>query len=314
MVLFILLAGVVVDAQQPQLTNSKLLEGSANAGLQPAVADLLKADAGPAWMAYSIPSIPGEHHLCCFNGHVSDNNYCCGTCRLEKHGESTFMGKTSGDCKATLASTVVLFLRFEHGQIDQVRSFSPECQIDAGGKNVYWLTDVQPAQSVAYLESLLSQSPRRSELDSVVSAIAFHNDPSADAALEKLIKPAQDTEARGQAAFWIGLTRGSHGLDVLLSSMKSDQNHDFLEKAVFAISQSTERDRADNELIRLARQDTRPIVREQAIFWLAQEAGKKAAGTITDSIENDPDTDVKKKAVFALSEMPPEEGIPLLID
>ena len=50
------------------------------------------------------------------------------------------------------------------------------------------------------------------------------------------------------------------------------------------------------------------------LVWLAQEAGQKAAGTITDAIENDPDTDVKKKAVFALSEMPHEEGVPLLID
>ena len=58
----------------------------------------------------------------------------------------------------------------------------------------------------------------------------------------------------------------------------------------------------------------RSKVREQALFWLAQQAGQKVSKTITDAIENDPDTDVKKKAVFALSEMPREEGVPLLID
>jgi HEAT repeat protein len=31
-------------------------------------------------------------------------------------------------------------------------------------------------------------------------------------------------------------------------------------------------------------------------------------------IENDPDTDVKKRAVFALSQLPKNEGIPLLIE
>jgi len=36
-------------------------------------------------------------------------------------------------------------------------------------------------------------------------------------------------------------------------------------------------------------------------------------GAINDAIENDPDTEVKKRAVFALTQMPEGEGIPLLI-
>ena len=54
-------------------------------------------------------------------------------------------------------------------------------------------------------------------------------------------------------------------------------------------------------------------MRGEAIFWLAQKAGQKAAGEITAAIEQDPDTDVKKRAVFALSQLPKDEGIPLLI-
>jgi HEAT repeat protein len=49
------------------------------------------------------------------------------------------------------------------------------------------------------------------------------------------------------------------------------------------------------------------------LFWLAQRAGKKAEATITEAIENDPETDVKKRAVFALSQLPKDEGVPLLI-
>ena len=48
-------------------------------------------------------------------------------------------------------------------------------------------------------------------------------------------------------------------------------------------------------------------------FWLAQKAGSKAAAAITERIEQDPDTEVKKKAVFALSQLPKDEGVPLLI-
>jgi HEAT repeat protein len=42
-------------------------------------------------------------------------------------------------------------------------------------------------------------------------------------------------------------------------------------------------------------------------------ASARAAGTITERIEQDPDTEVKKKAVFALSQLPKDEGVPLLI-
>jgi len=67
-------------------------------------------------------------------------------------------------------------------------------------------------------------------------------------------------------------------------------------------------------LIGLARQDASGHVRGQALFWLAQRAGSKVAGVITRAIEDDPETEVKKRAVFALSQLPHDEGVPLLID
>jgi HEAT repeat protein len=49
------------------------------------------------------------------------------------------------------------------------------------------------------------------------------------------------------------------------------------------------------------------------LFWLAQKAGQKVSATIAERIDQDPDTEVKKKAVFALSQLPKDEGVPLLI-
>ena len=39
-----------------------------------------------------------------------------------------------------------------------------------------------------------------------------------------------------------------------------------------------------------------------------------AVATISGAIDNDPDTEVKKKAVFALSQLPKDEGVPKLMD
>jgi hypothetical protein len=303
-------------AEQAQLTGAKLVERSAKTGLQAAIQEIVKADEGPVWIAYSVPVIPGEHHMCCYNSaRIMGNPACCGSCRLEGRDHDVSFRNQAGGCKATLASIFFVFMRSENGSIRQVRAFSRDCAIDAPGSTIYWLQDVEPAQSVAYLESLLKLGDsRHGESDEIVSAIALHAGTPANAALERLVQPGQPSKSRGQAAFWIGSTRAAHGLDLLLALIKSDQDREFLEQAIFAISQSEEHERAFDELIRLARQDPRHDVREHSLFWLAQEAGHKAAGTITDAIENDPDTDVKKKAVFALSEMPQEEGVPLLID
>src|SRR5437667_6093701 len=67
-------------------------------------------------------------------------------------------------------------------------------------------------------------------------------------------------------------------------------------------------------MIRMAHDDSSSRVRGQARFWVAQNDEKKEVGTITGAIENDPDTDVKKKAVFALSQLPKDEGVPKLIE
>jgi HEAT repeats len=316
-ILAALAATVCCAADQPQLTGAKFVERSAKTGVQAAIQEIIKADKGPAWIAYSAPVIPGEQHMCCYSSaRITGNIAGCGSCRLDGRDHDVSFGNQVGGCKATLASIFFVFMRFESGSISQVRAFSTDCAIDAANSTIYWLQDIEPAQSVAYLESLLKREDSRGRAESaeILSAIALHSGTQATAALERLVQPGQPSKLRGQAAFWIGSTRAAHGLDVLLALIKSDQDREFLEQAIFAVSQNEEHERAFNELIRLARQDPRHDVREQSLFWLAQEAGHKAAGTITDAIENDPDTDVKKKAVFALSEMPQEEGVPLLID
>jgi hypothetical protein len=67
-------------------------------------------------------------------------------------------------------------------------------------------------------------------------------------------------------------------------------------------------------MVAVARNDGRPQVRSQALFWLSQRAGQQAVGAIRNAVDNDPETEVKRKAVFALSQLPKDEGIPILIE
>jgi len=68
-------------------------------------------------------------------------------------------------------------------------------------------------------------------------------------------------------------------------------------------------------LIRLAKNDERPReTRNQAVFWLGQAAGEAATEGL-DSLSRDSsvDREVQKQVVFALSQRPKDEGIPILI-
>lgn len=67
-------------------------------------------------------------------------------------------------------------------------------------------------------------------------------------------------------------------------------------------------------LIPLARSHADRDVRRQAIFWLGQKAGAKAAAELRRSVDEDPDDEVRKHAVFAISQLPRERSVPMLID
>jgi hypothetical protein len=93
-----------------------------------------------------------------------------------------------------------------------------DCNIDAGGLQVFWLTGVNAAQSVALLESLMPTTDFREDrrmVDNAISAIALHKDPAADAALDRNVVASKPEQVRRQAAFWLGNARGQHGYQTL---------------------------------------------------------------------------------------------------
>ncbi len=96
--------------------------------------------------------------------------------------------------------------------------------------------------------------------------------------------------------------------------IQNDPSDKVREHAIFALTQSKDKD-AIPAIVKVAHDDKSAHVRGQALFWLAQSAQKKlAAGAIANAIDNDPETEVKKKAVFALSQLPGGEGVPKLIE
>ena len=259
------LLATVVAAQQPRIINGRLA-AQPGGTLSQTFRSLVAAQTEPAWIGYTVPARDRDRMSCCwsttdgshFSGTMSGGEMpCCAGCRLEPAGSATAnttSGRSSGPqgpVKLEGTERMVILFRVADRAVERVRTFSENCELDAGGRQVHWLEDVKPAESIALLASVLDNEPTRKSRvsNAAVMAISQHEDPSAVGAIERL--------ARSHAAAG---------------------------------------------------------VRGEALFWLAHMAGAKVAGTITAAIENDPDTDVKRRAVFALSQLPKNEGVPLLID
>ena len=306
-------------AAQTNLRNAKV-ETRPGADLAATVQGLSNAE-GPLWIGYAVPAQDPRWHACCGNW-SGDAPACCSRCLLDggrSGGESVVQGSPAGPVQLEATRQAIVLYRVENRQVDRVRAFSESCELDAGGRPVYWLTGVAPAASVDVLLRYAAQGKGDDEArhdrlaNGAMAAIAAHKDPAADRALATLIAADRPGGTRKQAAFWAATSRGRAGFELVRTALLDTTNPEaFRKHATFAVSQSREAEAVDT-LIRVAKADTHPGVRGEAIFWLAQKAGRQAAAAITDAIEHDPDTKVKERAVFALSQLPKDDGVPKLI-
>jgi hypothetical protein len=317
-------AGLSAQPGSPTGLQNAKVENRAMAGtLDSTFRGIVNAQTSPAWIAYAAPQIPGDRTMCCFN---TVNGVSWQGCSLEPNNFNVTFGPSGGTVHLEGAAEFYVFYRVEDKKVGKIRNFSIDCNIDAGGLPVYFLTGVNAAQSVGLLESLIAAngtgtsgpSPGPSEerrlTNSAISAIGMHRDPAADAALDRLTASTQPEDTRRQAVIWLGNARGGHGVQSLLRILREDPSDRVRESAVQGLAQSKEPD-AIPAVVRVARQDSSARVRGQALFWLAQTASRQISeAAIRTAIDQDPESQVKRKAVQSLNQMKNGDGVPLLIE
>jgi hypothetical protein len=267
---------------------TRAVSGSLNQQLQ----SLKTLQPQPAWAAYVVPASRGRNFGC--DGYWRDNEFTVagGVVHLEPPQE------------------VMVLFRFNDNEVSQIRTLAPDCDISAGGATFYWLTGVQPADSVATLHGFVKPGGRLAE--SAVNAIGFHAGPAADAALEKFLGHDQPESIRERAMRWMGTTRGRRGIELLKAIVASDPDEGVRRSAIRAIASSSD-SAAIEILLATAKEDRTSSMRSEALKALGRKGGPKAVSALSTAIDNDPERDVRRNAVSALRSLPDGEGIPLLI-
>ena len=302
-----------------RLENGKLDVRQLSGSLSDTVNRWATATTRAEWLGYSVAGVHGERSLCCQNWGRNGSD-ACSKCNLEGQNRNTNISAQDSDAGTINlegSRELAVLYRAESGKINQIRIFSIDCTVDAGGLRVVWLQHAKGPDSLSLLEKFVRETITDSSKEerislSALTAIALHADPAADRTLESFVTSSEPVSLRCETAFWLGEARGADGLNILQKMARDDPSPEVRAQVTFALSVSKEPG-ALPEMIRMAHEDESSHVRGQALFWLGQKAGDKAAKAIAGSIDSDPDTEVKKKAVFALSQMPREEGVPKLI-
>jgi len=322
-----MMAGVVCVAQQPKITHAQLSVKS-DGNLQQEI----QAAQTSTWIGYSIPVT-----------HRISSGWDNSVVHLEGYKEDDEQ-TISVPPDAAIPPAVVL-LRLTAGKVERVQIEQMDRQIEAGGLPFIWLTNISPVDSVRTLKKIVEanivaagsretsaggdsqgttrevERSRRRVQDTGISAIALTDTPEATSALRSFTATSYPEQVRERAAFWLANERGSEGFKAVSELLRNDHDDALREKLVFDLTlvKGDSKSAAIDELIATAKSDASPKVRSQAQFWLAQVAGKKAGGdprivqTLSHQATDDPDTAIRKSAVFALSRLPAEQGIPELI-
>lgn len=274
-----------VAAAQGRFTNARTETRAAGQGSD-AIAREVRAVAsrgGAVWIGYRVAMIAGPRHMCCYDS-FNDANACCGMCRLENGSGVTMTNQLqSRDGTRIVLEPPTEFLilaRVENGGVMRLRTFTPDCDVDAGNMPVVWLTDVRPDDSVAWLSTLINGVGADREktsrvADPALTALSLHTAPSALNALIRFAKQADSTKLRGQALFWLAQRAGEQAMATITSAISDDPDTEVKKKAVFALSQMP-KDEGIPKLIEVARNNRNPAVRKQAYFWLGQTNDPRA--------------------------------------
>jgi hypothetical protein len=286
-----LITALPLAAQPKLLVNANLDTHSASAGLEAAFRPLVTAQPQPEWIGWAVPAV---------------RSYNMGCEYVFRDGQSV---AGQGVVHLEPPDHAVIMIRVDQGAVSRVRYVSPDCEIDAGGVPMHWLTDVQPAQSVALLATLVSE--REPGSSNAMGAIAMHADASADQTLDRLASMQQPLSIRQRAISLLATERGHHGFEVVKDLIANDTDERIKERAVQSLGNSKDPGALDL-LLETARRNTNPKMRAQAISALARRPEPKILDTLRAAID-DPDVTVQRRAISTLNSLPDGEGIPLLI-
>jgi len=235
--------------------------------------------------------------------------------RQQTHGDFTMNDgymTVDGKKKEQIVMKEVGILIHYKKEIEEVVVSNLSLRVKLGGDPLFWLEGVENVESVAFLKSLFEKHQHSEVKEKLITAAGIHPADVSYTFLKNVLTGAEPGDVRQEAAFWISqATQSDEAVTLLTERAQSDTSDDVREKCLFALSEM-ETEHATEALITIARAHINEDVRKKAMFWLGQKASEKAVATLKELVD-DKDTEVQKNALFALMQLPNNNGLTDLI-
>ena len=161
-----------------RIVNAKQEMRSAANGLERVLQGILTTQTEPAWVGYVVPAVPGRTLSCCSDWGGSQRD--CNSCRLEEKQDGVrSTTEAPKSVKLEAPAEIAVLYRIAQKQLEKIRVFSADCELDFGGLPLIWLNEVKPAESLRWLESVATNAAvdnreGRRRADGAVVAVAHH--------------------------------------------------------------------------------------------------------------------------------------------
>jgi HEAT repeat protein len=198
---------------------------------------------------------------------------------------------------------------------------------------VFWLSQVGTERAVGALDSILRTSKDPALQEKAVFALSQHDSPKASQALRTYAeRPDLPENVREKAIFWIGQSGGKDNETFLRGLYGRLKEVDLRNKVLFSLSQAGGPDNM-RWVLGVAKDNTQPVeLRKQALFWAgqgdvpiadlanlystlnvrelreqvifvySQRDDSAAVDRLLEIARRDPDTELRKKALFWLGQ------------
>lgn len=238
------------------------------------------------WLGYQVPAATNTTSMCCWKEGEDS------VCDLNKLTSS--FGSNSQD---GLTENIRIFVNVKAGEVNQIIPTGDACPVVAEGITVDWIEDVSNQESIAWLAQ---QAEANGDDNGSLYTLAMHQGEEAASALSGLVK--KQGEHANSAVFWLG-QRHNDGVP-FLKGLLSELPQGELRKSInFALSQNRQPE-ALEALYGIARNGADQSQQADAIFWLSQVQDKGEVVPFLMSILKDSDNnELSEKVIFSLSQL-----------
>jgi hypothetical protein len=184
------------------------------------------------------------------------------------------------------AKEMIVLVRVHGGAVDRLRTFAPNCAIDAGEMPMVWLDGVTADASATWLASIATAAAATGDrnpalLQPAMNALEVTPGPAALRLLVALAKNDARPNMRSRAISSLAFRAESDASAAIQNAITNDPDTQVKRAAVGALARMP-KDEGVPLLIQVARTNRNVEVRKQAMFWLGESKDPRAVSFFED--------------------------------